>query len=217
MARSDARKLTACREVGGFYKPCNVKSRPIDIAEASMLQPFLAPAGLRPRGICDCEKNHPQAPESRLTAPRSRSRAEPEPISPGRVARPELPATALIKGMPVYQRLTRLSRKSTLDQCFRPLRCHFRRSIRTIEPLRLAPPLLSLSQVYVRVPICTPVILKRHSCVRRLPSFSTDRPAYWRARPRATPCWSTRFGRAPGSVRPGRIGDSPQAAESCGP
>ena len=132
-------------------------------------------------------------------------------------SRPELPGTALISEMPVYRRLTRLSRNSTLDQCFRAPRCHFRRSIRTIEPLRLASRLLSLSQVYGRVPICTPVILKRHSCVRRLPSFSTDRPAFWPARPRATPCWSTRFGPAPGSVQPGRTGDSPRAAESCGP
>ena len=40
--RSDARKLTACREVAGFYKPSHAKSRLINIAEAPVLQTFLA-------------------------------------------------------------------------------------------------------------------------------------------------------------------------------
>jgi hypothetical protein len=50
--RSDAGKLTACREVAGFYKPCHAKSRLNDIAKAPVLQPFLALASSDGHRIC---------------------------------------------------------------------------------------------------------------------------------------------------------------------
>ena len=42
MIRSDVKKLTACREVAGFYKPLGAKSRLNTMPKAPGLQPLLA-------------------------------------------------------------------------------------------------------------------------------------------------------------------------------
>jgi hypothetical protein len=42
VVRSDVKKLTACREVAGLYKPRRTKSRTNDIAKTQAAEPLLA-------------------------------------------------------------------------------------------------------------------------------------------------------------------------------
>jgi hypothetical protein len=114
--RSDAGKLTACREVAGFYKPCLAKSRLNDMAKAPLLQPFLALALSVGQGICGFAR------ESFATdrIPRSDRRpiAHTDAARARRIPHERLTNRVHQKNLFVYQQLTRIATKLPVERHF---------------------------------------------------------------------------------------------------
>jgi hypothetical protein len=114
--RSDAGKLTACREVAGFYKPCHAKSRLNDMAKAPLLQPFLALASSGGQGICGFARESFAAgriprtnrhPLARIDA--ARARRTPYKCPTNKIHQ---------KNLFIYQELTRIATKLPVEWHF---------------------------------------------------------------------------------------------------